>query len=131
MKTQTKLTRKQQAFVQHLLDNPKDSGTKAVLATYNTKSENTAAVQAHDNLSNPKILAILGNAAEAAQNRIVELMHQDKDKRLSFDASRDVLDRTFGKATQRIESTSTSVGITIDLTGMSLDNHDNNGTDVV
>ena len=116
------LTRKQAAFVAHLIENPRDSGTQAVLATYNTKSENTAAVQAHDNLRNPKILAILGNAAEEAQKRIVELMHQKKDQRLSFDASRDVLDRTFGKATQRVESVSTGVSITIDLTGMSLDN---------
>ena len=108
-------TRKQRAFAEYLLKHPKASGTEAALATYNASNENTAGVQAWENLRNPKVLAILEKSTDSAQARIAELVHDD-DKRLSFDASRDVLDRTYGKATQRLEVQSTAVAITIDLT---------------
>lgn len=117
-----KLTRKQAAFVRQLIENPKMSGTQAALATYNVNNDVTAASVASENLRKPLILAHLEQASERAELNMLEFMAQRKDPRLAFDASKDVLDRVHGKATQRVESVSTGVSITIDLTGMSLDN---------
>jgi phage terminase small subunit len=122
MEATPKLTRKQSAFVQYLLENPKDSATKAAIAAYNVTTPHSAEVMAQENMRKPAIMAVLADHAIEAENTVVEFMKQRDDKRLAFDASRDLLDRTHGKATQRMEVQSTAVSITIDLTGMSLDN---------
>ena len=53
------LTRKQQAFVKHLVDNPKASATQAVKATYGKPfkpvTELSARYIASDNLTKPNI----------------------------------------------------------------------------
>lgn len=111
-----KLTRKQQAFVRHLLDNPKDSATEAARQAYNVSSDNSASLIASENLRKPQIMAYLENYSTKAEHTIVKHMVQDKDKRLSFDAARDILDRLHGKATQRQEVKSTSVTVNVNLT---------------
>lgn len=111
-----KLTRKQANFVKELLKDPKQSVSSVVKKTYNVSNNNVAAVMGNENLSKPNILMHLQNHSTEAEIRVLEMMKQDEDKRLAFDASKDILDRVHGKATQRIEQQSTSVNISIDLT---------------
>lgn len=125
------LTRKQKAFVQHIVNNPKQSATQAVLATYNVDNPKTAGVVAHENLNKPSIMAELAKYDETAQATLVEVMQYSKDYGRTNSGAKEqgasyasvaariadsLLDRLHGKATQRIEATSTAVTLNIDLT---------------
>lgn len=134
------LTRKQAAFVKHLIDNPKDSATKAALATYGTQAEpptyGTAMQIAHDNLSKPNIQLELAKYSSKAELVLVEAMGAEKkiykfnpdtksneylgseaDHAIRLRAADSVLDRVHGKATQRTEIETKAVVLSIDLTG--------------
>ncbi len=130
MKTVKKprLTRKQKAFVDEILNDPKISATQAALKTYDVNNDVTAASVGYENLRKPQILQYLADHAKDAEMTVIEHMHQRKDKRLSFDAAKDVLDRTHGRATQRTEVTSTGVNLTIDLATVMLGNSGNTET---
>lgn len=110
------LTRKQKAFADTLLNNPKMSATKAALQTYNTTKDYVAKNIASENLTKPNIQSYLAKHDNTAQHTIVEMMNQREDKRLAFDAARDIEDRVHGKATQRVEQHTTGVSLVIDLT---------------
>lgn len=137
MKPLRPLTRKQAAFVKHLIDNPKHSATEAAAQAYSIRSaRHTAEVIAQENLRKPAIMLELakhsGNAelvlirAMEAEKKIYkfnpetksnEYMGSDPDHAIRIKAADSVLDRVHGKATQRTESVSTGVTINIDLTG--------------
>lgn len=110
-----KLTRKQKAFADELLADKKISATEAIVRAYNVEDRNTASVMGVENLRKPSIIAYLDQHVQMAKSRVVELASQDEDKRLSFDASRDILDRTLGKATQKIETQNTSINLVISM----------------
>lgn len=110
-----KLTRKQKAFVDTLLAEPKLSATKAVLKTYNTQKDYVAKNIASENLTKPNILAHLQANSVRAEQKIVDLLEAEKQE-VQIQAAKDILDRVHGKATQRIEQTTTGVTLTIDLT---------------
>jgi len=110
-----KLTRKQKAFADELLADKKISATEAIVRTYNVEDRNTASVMGVENLRKPSIMAYLDQHVQMAKSRVVELASQDEDKRLSFDASRDILDRTLGKAVQRVVSENANVNITVSM----------------
>lgn len=128
-----KLTRKQKAFADYLIENPKASSTKAVQETYNTGSYSSAGVQAYDNLKNPKIQKYLGIHADRAENTVIEVMDYSKKlgktgtregasyASVALASAKEVLDRVYGKSTQRTEVISKSVSVSIDLTA-SVDN---------
>lgn len=121
------LTRKQRAFVQHLITRPKDSATKAIKATYNVTTDLSARQQAHDNLTNPNILLELSKHDRTAQMTVVEVMNTSKEFSKTgtvagasyaghaIQAANSLLDRLHGKATQRVESTSTVVTLSLDV----------------
>lgn len=112
------LTRKQKAFADHLISHPKESATKAALATYGTKgpiSPETAKNIASENLTKPNVLIYLEKADSLAQLRITELVSSAKED-IALRASQDVLDRIHGKAVTRAEIKATVVSIGIDLT---------------
>lgn len=122
-----KLTRKQKAFADHLLNNPKDSATKAVQATYDTDSYTTQRHIASDNLTKANIRAYLDIHSQQAENTVLEVM--DYSNRygkqggkegasyatVALNSAKDILDRVHGKARQQIDVQSTSVNINIDL----------------
>ena len=110
------LTRKQKAFADHLLDNPKQSATKAALATYDTDKHYVAKNIASENLTKPNIQLYLDKHIEKAKNRVVELIDSTKED-IALRASDSVLDRSLGKATQRLETQSTVVTLKLDLSG--------------
>lgn len=109
------LTRKQKAFAQHLLNNPKDSATEAAAQAYKITNRKSAEVIASENLGRPSIQLYLNEHIDKAKNRVVELVDSDKED-IALRASDSILDRALGKATQRIEQHTTGVTLTIDLT---------------
>lgn len=114
MKPLPKLTRKQKAFADELLANPKQSATQAANKTYDVATLNAAAVQAHQNLMKPNVQLYLDEHVQKAKNKVVTLIDSD-DEQIALRASDSILDRTLGKATQRVEQHTTGVTLMIDL----------------
>lgn len=119
-----KLTRKQKAFADELINNPKQPMVQAALKTYGRIDKpvtyGSARQIAVENLQKPSLIAYLGIHADEARNKIVELVKSEKEE-VALNASKDILDRFYGKATQRTEITTTGVTFQFDLTS-SLDN---------
>lgn len=124
-----KLTRKQKAFADYLIANPKASATEAVKHAYDIKNHNnsTARSVANEIRTKPSVQRYLELHADNAKNTVLEVMEYSKTlgktgtkegasyASVALAAAKDVIDRVDGKATQRIEQTSQSVNITIDL----------------
>lgn len=123
-----KLTRKRQAFIKHLVDNPKDSATEAVAQTYNVSTRHSAEQIAHELMSKPEIQAELSKYLGQAEMVMIEVMNYSKElgksgtgagaayAGVAIGASKDVQDRLKGKATQVTEVTSKVVTLNVDLT---------------
>lgn len=123
------LTRKQKAFVQHLVNNPKDSATKAVQATYNVDNPRTASVVASENLAKPNVMLELSKHSATAELVLLEVMNTSKEfsqqgntagasyATSAITAANSILDRLHGKATIKTETKVTAVTLNIDLTG--------------
>lgn len=130
------LTRKQAAFVRHLIEHPKASATAAAKAAYGQHkpiTDGTARMMGSENLAKPSIQMELAKYSGTAESTVLEVMEYSKEygrKRsgakgqgaayanVALHAAKDILDRVHGKATQRTETTSTSVTLNIDLTGV-------------
>lgn len=110
-----KLTRKQKAFANHLINNPKHSATTAAQNTYNPTTYESARAIASQNLTNPSIQLYLDEHIDKAKLKVVELIDSNKDD-IALRAADSVLDRALGKATQRTEVTTTGITLTVDLT---------------
>lgn len=127
------LTKKQQNFVQHLVNNPKQSATAAAKATYNVSSDNSASQVATDNLRKPQIHAELAKYETTAEYNLITLA--DATTRYALEGGRDgaqyagvservnnsILDRLKGKAVQRQQIETRAVTLNIDLTGVASD----------
>lgn len=119
MKKKTpKLTPKQKAFADTLLNNPKLSPTKAALETYGQEDKpptyGTAALIAHNNLNNSAVQLYMDQHIDKAKNRIVQLVDSEKEE-IALRASDSILDRALGKATQKVETHSTTVNLSLSL----------------
>lgn len=126
-----KLTRKQNAFVQHLVTNPKASGTAAASAAYGKPhkpiSYDTARSMAAENLAKPSIMLELSKYSGTAEITMLDVMEYSKEygregdkagaayAAVAISAAKDVLDRIHGKAVQRVQATSTAVNLNINL----------------
>ncbi len=121
--TNKPLTRKQQAFVKHLIEHPKESATKAVLATYDVNNSLTAKSIATENLSKPAIQTELAKYNNLIENTLINTIQDyatsDKlgQRTLAVETSKYIHDKIHGKATQKIQTTSNKLVISIDLTG--------------
>ena len=111
------LTKKQANFVKELLENPKISATEAAARAYNVSTREVASAVATENLRKPLILAHLQANSERAEAKIVELLESKKPE-IQLASAKDILDRVHGKATQKVEQTTTGVTLNIDLTGL-------------
>ncbi len=123
------LTHKQKAFADEIITNPKQSNTEAALKTLDVNSLNAAAVSAHTMMKNPKVQAYLQKHSQRAEDVMLEVMEYSRIygktggkegaayAAVAVTVAKDVFDRIHGKATQKIETQSTSVNVNIDLTG--------------
>lgn len=73
-------------------------------------------IRAQSLLKKPHILAALEKGQKKAQKTIVQLMDSKSDK-IKLEAAKEVLDRTLGKAVQRVQTENTHVSIELDLSG--------------
>lgn len=129
------LTRKQKAFADYLLANPKASATTAAKATYNVTTDGSARIQAHDTLTKPNVQIYMAIHADKALTDMIEIAEYSKKygrtgtrdgasyAGVAVSINRDILDRVHGKATQRTEVISKKVSVSIDLTGKVIDTH--------
>lgn len=112
------LTRKQKAFADALIADKKISATKVAQKVYGKPDRDmtydTASSIASENLRKPEIMVYMQLHSGKAENRIVELIDSKREE-IALQASKDVLDRVHGKATQRIEQTTKGVIININL----------------
>lgn len=91
------------------------NATAAYKEVHPTASTAVAKAQASALLAKPEAQLYLNQHIDKAKQTIVELMDSEKDD-IRLRASTDVLDRTHGKATQKVEQTSVGVSLNIDLT---------------
>lgn len=120
------LTPKQKAFVQELINNPKQSATQAVLKTYGKPGKpidyNTARSLASENLAKPAIQSKLIQYSDMVEQAIMQTISDWKDhdkprqREIAMNQAQFVHDKIHGKATQKIETRSEAVTISIDLT---------------
>ncbi len=92
------------------------NATQAYLEVHPNSSRAVAAINAHTLLKKPEAQIYLQQHIDKAQETIVELMTTSEKDDIRLRAATDVLDRSHGKATQRIEQQTTGVTLTIDLT---------------
>jgi len=120
------LTPKQKAFVQELIDNPKQSATQAVLKTYGKPdkpiSYQTARSVASQNLTKPNIKTKLAQYNDMVESAILQTIQDWKNhdkprqREIAMNQAQFVHDKIHGKATQKVETRSEQVTISIDLT---------------
>lgn len=126
-----RLTAKQKIYADYLLNNPKATLTEATLQAYDVKDGNmsTAGMIGSDNLKKPSIQLYLDNHGYKAMTDMVQIAGYARDygkqggkdgasyAQVAVQANKDIMDRAYGKATTRIEVSSKSVSVNIDLTG--------------
>jgi phage terminase small subunit len=124
-----KLTDKQKAFADALLNNPQASAAQAAEETYNIENKHIAEVIGSENLKKPEIIRYLQQNASEAELVMLDIMRTSQKyaktgsregaayASVGVSAAKDILDRVHGKATQRTELISKKVSVTIDLTG--------------
>ena len=117
------LTYKQKIFVKHIIDNPKESATKAALKAYNISPEgSTARTIAAQNLAKPSIVSALANHNQTIENTLINTVNDysnsDKlgERSLAVDTAKYIHDKIHGRATQKIEQHTTGVTLNLDLT---------------
>lgn len=110
-----KVKQKTKAFIDKLASDPKISATKAYLETHETTNPASARASASKLLATPNVRLYMEEHVYKARNRIVDLIDSEKEE-IALRASDSVLDRQLGKPTQRLETSSQMVYISIDMT---------------
>lgn len=103
----TRLTKKQKAFADLYIANPKAPNTDIVKMVYNVTDTNNANQIARQNLQSPTVQIYLNSHVDKAKERIIELIDSKRED-IALRASQDVIDRTHGKPTQIQQSQSVS-----------------------
>jgi len=120
------LTPKQKAFVQELIDNPKQSATQAVLKTYGKPdkpiSYQTARSVASENLTKPNIITKLAQYNDMVESTLLATVQDwgaddtPRKREIAQNAAMYIHDKVHGKATQKVETRSEQVSININMT---------------
>lgn len=122
-----KLTKKQEAFVKELLDNPKQPASKAVTKAYSEPGKppvvgNVAKTLAYENLKKPAIISKLQDYTDLVESALVGTVEDwskedaPRKREIALDAAKFIHDKVHGRATQKVEMQSQQVVITIDMT---------------
>lgn len=122
--TTRRMTGKQAAFVQAKIDNPKMTNTDAVIkAGYNVKSRTVANALGTQLMEMPVVQMNLAEHNDLLESAIMGTVEDWKDsntprkREIALNAAMFAYDHVHGKATTKIETKSTIVKISIDLTG--------------
>lgn len=121
-KPMRKLTRKQQAFVDGIINNPKLSATEIAERVYNTFNRDTARAIAGENLAKPNIISHLETYSTLTENVLINSINRYKNSDILEEVkeanlnSRWIHDKIHGKAKQSMDVNSASISLTIDLT---------------
>jgi hypothetical protein len=117
-----KLTGKQQAMIAERIKDPKASNAEIIKrAGYKAKNTFTASQQYLENMKNPEIQSQLDGVVNEIEtvliNTVRDYSTSDKlgHRTLATNTAMWIHDKVRGKATQKIETQSTSVNISIDL----------------
>lgn len=100
-----KLTPKQKLFADEVIANPKQPLYVSAKKVYNVTSDNSARQISSENLTKPNIQIYLDKHVSKAKQRITELLDSNNEQ-IVLASSKDILDRTYGKASIKQESTS-------------------------
>lgn len=120
---QKKLTPKQAKFVNHILENPTASYTQAAKEAYPNATYATQRQIAMENMTKPSIVMALGKANDRVEQVLTTVVEEwgnsdDKGERtLAVNTAQWIHDKIHGKATQKIQATTSVVSINIDLSG--------------
>lgn len=101
----------------------KRNATEAYIATHEGVSRKVAQVKSAQLLAKPEAQIYLQEHVDRARNTVVDLLNSEKDD-IRLRASTDILDRNLGKATQKIEQTTTGITLNIDLSSALLEDQD-------
>ena len=104
-------------FADELLTNPKLSQTEAYLRTHSTTNKKSAAVSASKLLAQANVGIYLDRHISKARQRIIALVDEAAKEEVQLRAAQDVLDRSYGKARQRVDVSTATIQLNIDLTG--------------
>jgi len=120
------LTPKQKAFVQELIDKPKQSATQAVLKTYGKPNKPPTYLSARniasENLTKPNIITKLAQYNDIVESTLLQTVQdwgqhdKPRQREIAQNAAMYIHDKIHGKATQKVETRSEQVTISIDLT---------------
>jgi hypothetical protein len=125
------MTGKQQAMVVERLKDPKASNAEVIKrAGYNikgvgNKATNTASQIYLENMRVPEIASKLKNVADEMEDTLITTVRRYKNSddirevTLASDNARWIHDKVHGKATQRVETHSTSVNLNLSLQDIS------------
>lgn len=115
------LTRKQQIFVNHILENPSSSATQAAKVAYPNATYGTQRMIATENLTKPNIVMALSKANDLVENTLINTVQQwqnednTRKREIAVDTAKYIHDKIHGKAKQSMDIQSTSVNLNIDL----------------
>lgn len=107
------ITKKQKDFADEYLKT--GNGTKSALSTYETDSENMAAVIASTNIRKDKIQRYIEDKAEHSAENIVELGNQRDNLPVALGANKDILDRAGFKPIDKSETKSVNLNFDVKI----------------
>lgn len=120
-----KLTRKQRAMIKERLSDKTATNAEVIKrAGYNVSNNHSAAQQYLENMNKPEIAKALDNVAEEMEDTLITVVRRYKDSEELREVqeattnARWIHDKAKGKATQRVETSATTVNINLDLTGV-------------
>lgn len=102
-----KLTKKQLGFAKDYLET--GNGTQSILKNYDTEDPHTASVMAVENLSKPSVMAYLQSKSSDVAAVVYQLAMSAENEGVRLNASKDILDRTGFKPTEKHEVVGTLV----------------------
>ena len=107
---------KTKAFLDEIAKNPRQSNVDAYINTHKTNNRKSAGASASKLLAKPSSVIYLEQHIDKARNRIIDLVDSASKEEIQLRASQDILDRSYGKATQINEITKRGITLNIDLT---------------
>jgi hypothetical protein len=114
----SKFTKKDKSALDAWINDPTISQTEAVMrSNFAAKDRASAGAIASRVFNKPTSKRYLEEHAEEAKNTIIYHMRNKDNAKLSFEAAKDILDRTDGRPTQKVKNETSKVVINADFTG--------------